>query len=75
MAVKQDSRTEQDQGLGAVLGGMMAGGGLLQKTRSKLRSDRWEVPGLGGSPSRANGSFRQEGVNALPMPDTGSLGP
>lgn len=46
MAIKQDSRTEQDHGLGAVLGGMMAGGGLLQKTGSKLRSERWEVPGL-----------------------------
>lgn len=46
VTVKQDSRTEQDHGLGAVSGGVMGGGGLLQKTVSKLRSERWEVPGL-----------------------------
>ena len=35
---------------------------------ARLRSGQWKVPELWCSPRRANGSFWQEGVNALPVP-------
>lgn len=49
-------------------------GELPWSTVCKQRSEPRAVPELWCPPRRAKGSFWQEGVNALPVPYTGSLG-